>query len=73
MKRLWISTPDEATAIRFWRGCIGKIRYPSKKHAVSTARSIGDPLIGAYKCPSCGRWHLGHSKRRVTIVVVEED
>ena len=64
---------DELTTIRWFRGCVGKMKFPSKKNADGKIRCIGDPLMRSYKCPNCGSWHIGHHRRVVTIVVVEED
>ena len=72
VKRLARKPSDEGATVRYWRGCIGKVCYPSKKNAAGKAKSFGDPSMAAYKCPLCGRWHIGHSKRRVTIVVMED-
>ena len=46
-----------------YRMCAGKIAYPSKKNASAKVRQLGGTL-GAYKCPGCHRWHIGHSDRR---------
>ena len=47
----WISVPDQPSARRFWRGCLGKVRYPSKKNGDGKVlRAIGDPLMTSYKC-----------------------
>ena len=73
MKRHWISVTDEHTARRFRNGCIGKVRYPSKKNADGKVRSIGEVGLNSYKCPSCHSWHIGHRSRVVAIVIVEED
>lgn len=55
-------------------GCRGKVRHPSKAHALANGRQLAargrDALtnrrlaLNAYKCPTCGRWHLGHFSRR---------
>ena len=46
--------------------CGGKIRYKSKQKALNRLKSIKKRGIivpenaGAYHCPFCNRWHLGH-------------
>ena len=72
-QRPWLFAVDEPTNRRFWRGCLGKIKFPSKKNADGKIRSMDDPALRSYKCSLCGSWHIGHRGRRVTIVVVEED
>jgi hypothetical protein len=48
------------------RCCAGKQCFPSKKNATARVRTLPqDPNRGpwgAYKCPNCHRWHIGHSR-----------
>jgi hypothetical protein len=54
---------------QIWHGCIGKIRHPSKRHAVAALRKTiahshsptTDYQMNAYKC-ACGKWHIGHNR-----------
>ena len=53
------------------RGCIGKERYPSKRHAEAAVRNMmadgrGRRTLGAYRCRNhrCRGWHTGNSTRR---------
>ena len=53
--------------------CHGKQSYPSKKEArrgLRRMRSLpaerrrfdeGDVKLTVYRCPHCGRWHVGHA------------
>ena len=63
-------TPD---ADRFSRACLDKVRWPSKKHAISAGRRTlakdGATMrpgfvLNAYSCKACGKWHLGNSRRK---------
>lgn len=45
----------------------GKIGFTDRSAAVrhrialtSRKRKWGEPSVGVYKCPDCGRWHCGH-------------
>ena len=52
------------------RGCVGKERYPSKRHAEAAVRHMkgdgrGRSTLGAYRCKGrCGAWHVGNSASR---------
>ena len=49
----------------YWRGCSGKRRFTSKKHAraearrLTTAGRVSTTLV-TYKCSSCRGWHNGN-------------
>ena len=47
-------------------GCWKK-SYSKKAHAEAIAASLlrreGESTIWAYKCPRCGRFHVGHNNR----------
>lgn len=49
-------------AMRVWRMCLRKQRYPRPK-ALSVAAAInkqeGRLVVHAYCCPRCRRWHVG--------------
>lgn len=58
-------------------GCRSKIRYSSKRRAMASGRQVLDrghdtakyasSCFNAYKCKTCGCWHLGHlHKRQIT-------
>ena len=47
------------TTYKQQRACDTKKKFPSKKNAAARARLIGGTM-GAYKCPLCKGWHLGH-------------
>lgn len=51
-------------ANRLFRGCIGKKSYSSKRSALGIRRVMDDATLTAYKCHCCGKWHLGHDKRK---------
>lgn len=53
--------------------CRNKVGHPSKKVAAGVLRvmlmtSAEDPsllaLLVVYRCRDCGRWHIGHDRRR---------
>lgn len=55
---------------RAHRQCAGKRGYPSKAVARGAVRVMtrdGVPVPGkvlnAYKCSTCGAWHIGHTAR----------
>lgn len=59
-----------AMAALLGNGCRGKVRHPSKHHALAVGRNTvangyqrAGLVLNAYKC-GCGSWHLGHSPRR---------
>jgi hypothetical protein len=55
----WLTPESYRTA----RGCLGKMRYPSRKNAAAAARVItrnSGELLEAYRCRYCKRWHIGH-------------
>lgn len=55
---------------QFFKGCVGKSRYPSKRVAAGAARVMrtDDPAswarMEAYHCAVCQSWHVGRSGRR---------
>ena len=68
-KRPW---DDHAVGpIDYGNHCRGKVGHSSKAHALSARRrfieagTVRNPdTLQAYKCRSCGHWHLGNSRRR---------
>jgi hypothetical protein len=59
---------------KFTNGCIGKLKYPSKRNAKANRKRIIDSSeteaqywdavgLQIYKC-MCNSWHLGHGRRR---------
>jgi predicted RNA-binding Zn-ribbon protein involved in translation (DUF1610 family) len=47
--------------------CDGKRPYASKAEAKTAARRL-EHLLGrmvSYRCPHCGRFHIGHRPRRL--------
>ena len=55
--------------------CVNKVPYSSKKSALDEMNwwivrakeewgTEPKSLPKAYKCPFCGKWHLGNSKKR---------
>lgn len=43
--------------------CTGKHRFPNKHMAAQVARKTSQrhgQALGAYECPHCGGWHVGH-------------
>lgn len=70
----YVVTPSrDLTSPEFTRGCMDKIPYPSKGHAMSAVRALkrapyyrdkpGQELH-AYKCKLCRKFHAGHSRTR---------
>lgn len=53
--------------------CGDKIRFRSQKSALNKLRAIRksgfivDRDAGAYQCPFCNRWHLGHKPNPITL------
>jgi len=54
------------------RGCIGKEKYPSKRHAEAAVRRMmgdgrGRYTLGAYRCRNrqCKAYHVGNNSRKV--------
>lgn len=46
------------------RECLGKVRHSSVAAAtVAAHRTRG--RVHAYRCPSCGGYHVGHAPRRM--------
>ncbi len=50
--------------------CRGKVRHPSKRHALSAGRatlrngqSRVKHVLNVYRCKHCGKWHLGNTHR----------
>lgn len=45
------------------KACLGKRRYDTEDQALCARRLAigrGAVHIGAYKCPHCAGWHIGH-------------
>jgi hypothetical protein len=47
-------------------GCLGKRSYHTRVEAeqarVETGVRAGE--LNSYRCPSCSKWHIGHSRPR---------
>jgi len=48
------------------RGCTSKAAFVSRREARSWVRNgrRSDGSLGPYHCGVCGKWHLGHRRRR---------
>lgn len=51
------------------RECIGKQRHETKTEAANHLWSLvragtRRSAMSVYRCPHCGSWHVGHTKRR---------
>lgn len=40
--------------------CFGKHAFTSATLAWKVARRRQDGMAKAYRCPDCGKWHIGH-------------
>jgi hypothetical protein len=56
----------EKRAGSFYKGCVSKKRFNSKRSALGVKRVMNDEGLQAYKCKLCKAWHLGHDNRGVS-------
>lgn len=56
------------------RGCSGKVRHPSRRHAQAVVAELmassrdhvaRSARLQDYRCRVCGFWHVGHDGRRL--------
>lgn len=45
----------------------GKVRHPSRDHAMSVIRKLHNKGLNAYQCRSCNGWHLGNSRQPLKV------
>lgn len=61
---------QQANVRHLSRGCGSKIAYPSKRQAHGGVRAhiathgTAGYAVEAYKCKTCGAWHIGHNRWR---------
>lgn len=69
MSRGYTSRYEEPAIVdgdRLWRGCVGKVRYPSRNIARGAIRVLTnhDPVrargLHPYRCRFCKKVHIGH-------------
>jgi hypothetical protein len=49
--------------------CVGKHPFPTKLAALKVAKRMagaGRGGIGAFRCPHCGFFHIGHTEKNVS-------
>ncbi len=67
----------ERDRIERTHGCLGKVRYPSKRVAKGVLRVMvkreGSGTLGEYHCRICGNWHLGNSERNRRLTIFHRD
>lgn len=58
---------DHAAPLGTCRASGGKIRWPSRDSARHAKRKLladgkagKAQMLGTYRCPACGAWHVGH-------------
>ena len=51
----------------------GKVQYWNRKQARAKAKRLHDNALGAYKCPYCGWFHIGHKPDHVRNGEVDKD
>lgn len=44
-------------------GCTGKVRHATQLGAIIALKRVKNKGLHLYRCPHCGGWHLGTSRR----------